>query len=526
MSQDITEETLEEGRVALFQLERQLKDRGIVGTDARSETSSKQHSAASERRLLDQLPRVTRLNNRLESLGLTVEELDDRGLLDGGGSVPSYYTSLKQKNRRVLELQPRSHRLLERGKEVLSKLLNAVFHMIRILNKRGLNIEEYFRSMDIHKTGFISKKQMVFILKQLGLPFTIKDLQDITQHYCQPASEKVDYVAFLQDGRIAKRNGRDLVSVSSGERLEDNSPKDITSYTVILQVVKRMLLESIKTLNKNFDDVYRMFARWDTQGSGTVTATQFLRVLARLHIELSDQDQDFLVELLDTNAMGRIDFESLLSYCFSEEITSPHGNFVGAAIGFDDNAGETLSAVSIDGNSLELKSTTSGNLLKRPHTASISRPYSDHVNNPTRQEITYAPTAVRSVAVPVATVANNVRTNDWPVGFEEKKKNDRNRPSTAVGRVSSQQGYIPKKHNTDDSDGVIDLPDDVINGEETYLNNRDHHHQVKYNPLFQKDNTTDENNENNMEYNQSKIFISFLSRLNFLVLLSSSFSFR
>lgn len=72
MSQDITEETLEEGRVALYQLERELKDRGVLNTDNRSENSSKQQSA-SERKLLDQLPRVTRLNNRLESLGLTVE---------------------------------------------------------------------------------------------------------------------------------------------------------------------------------------------------------------------------------------------------------------------------------------------------------------------------------------------------------------------------------------------------------------------------------------------------------------------
>jgi hypothetical protein len=73
MSQDIAEETLEEGRVALYQLERQLKDRGITNADNRSENSSKQHSAASERKLLDQLPRVIRLNNRSESLGLTVE---------------------------------------------------------------------------------------------------------------------------------------------------------------------------------------------------------------------------------------------------------------------------------------------------------------------------------------------------------------------------------------------------------------------------------------------------------------------
>ena len=49
---------------------------------------------------------------------MILKELDDRGLLDGGGVVPSYYRSLKQKQRRYLELQRRSSRLKQRGQDV------------------------------------------------------------------------------------------------------------------------------------------------------------------------------------------------------------------------------------------------------------------------------------------------------------------------------------------------------------------------------------------------------------------------
>lgn len=82
MNPELTEETLEEGRVALYRLERQLKEHHSQGRavdnngdnrDNRSESSSQRHSVSSDRRLLDQLPRTTRLNQRLESLGLTVE---------------------------------------------------------------------------------------------------------------------------------------------------------------------------------------------------------------------------------------------------------------------------------------------------------------------------------------------------------------------------------------------------------------------------------------------------------------------
>jgi hypothetical protein len=116
------DDTLEEGRVALHMLERQLKDRGPVQVQdlgQNGSVGSKQQSLNSERRLLDQVPRDARLNYRKGSpLGLTVEELDDRGLLDGGNSVPSYYTSIKQRSRRPLEMKKRASRLQERGQEV------------------------------------------------------------------------------------------------------------------------------------------------------------------------------------------------------------------------------------------------------------------------------------------------------------------------------------------------------------------------------------------------------------------------
>jgi Ca2+-binding EF-hand superfamily protein len=418
--------------------------------------------------------------------------------------------------------------------------------MIRILIKKGLNLEDYFRSMDVEKKGLIHKKQMLFTLKQLGLPFSLKELQDITHNYCQPASEKVDYISFLREGRLGKKNNNSLSNTNSVDDILDiqknsnsHNPNDLTSYTLVLHDVKRMLLESIRTLNKNYDDVYRMFARWDTLGSGTVTATQFLRVLARLHIELSDQDQDYLIELLDTNAMGRIDFESLLSYCFNfEEVTSPHG-IVGGVIGFDENAGETLSAVSIDAQSVEQKSITSGNILKRPQTASISRPYnnnsqsfpannnnnnnnqnhnsnnSNNSNNVSGRNQQFhsnyqKPVTSDHTADLDSSFRNNNNNDNYhsnnPV--EERKKSEKVRPSTAVARVSSSSSSSNQQKNQyqthqflrkqpseiEEEDGVLDLPDDVINGEEMYLasNNNNNYNgreenvprQVKYNQFF------------------------------------------
>lgn len=138
MDDDDSEEvTLEQGRQQLQLLSRQLQEQK-TGDQSVCSSSNRQNLQA-ERKLLDQKPRGDRLKNRKGSpLGLTLEvlfkvhfvhthllifffhlkELDDRGLLDGGGVVPSYYTSLKQKQRRSLELQRRSSRMKHRGQEV------------------------------------------------------------------------------------------------------------------------------------------------------------------------------------------------------------------------------------------------------------------------------------------------------------------------------------------------------------------------------------------------------------------------
>eukprot|EP01032_Pedospumella_encystans_P024646 gene24646-27866_t len=180
MNGELTDEAIEEGRIAIMNLERELNERA---NDAISTGSNKHHSTTDERRILDQMPREARLNNRLESLGLTVEELDDRGLLDGGGSVPSYVTSLKNKSRRTLELQSRSHRLQGRDKETFTKLLNSFLHMVRTLVRKGLNLDVYCRRHDPNRRGLMRKKAFFTMLKLIGLPFTGRELQEIALHY-------------------------------------------------------------------------------------------------------------------------------------------------------------------------------------------------------------------------------------------------------------------------------------------------------------------------------------------------------
>jgi len=335
--------------------------------DANSESSRQASIKSSERRLLDQVPRDARLHYRKGSpLGLTIEELDDRGLLDGGGSVPNYYTSIKQRGRRSMELRKRSSRIQERGQEALAKLLNGFFHVLRTLMKRGIEIEENCKSMDTEGRGMVDKKKFSLMLKDIGIPFVPREVAEIARRYTVPSSDLLDYESLLRDAGVK--------GINRSEAKAGNKDADSEVNPKVMLTVKNMLLATTKSLGKSVDDVYRIFARWDHDGTGTVTATQFMRVLSRLHVELPEQDQDFLVEILDMNSSGRVDFESLLNFCFADSVSNELGSPVASGKSFygEDSAihGDTISTEGK--NSIEYSASSSG--IRRPHTASTERP--------------------------------------------------------------------------------------------------------------------------------------------------------
>jgi Ca2+-binding EF-hand superfamily protein len=201
--------------------------------------------------------------------------------------------------------------------QVTTKMRNSLFHMIRVLHRRGFNIEEYCRMIVSSNIGMMQKNDFSAMLRNIGLPFSTKDLNEIAKQYAVPPKlELVDFESFLSDAGIkttsCERNGFEL-----------DGDTDLTSQGAVnyharaLFDLKEMLIETVESLGQQIDDIYRMFARWDSDCSGSITATQFLRVLMRLHLDLPDQDQDFLVDLLDTTSMGRIEYESLLDFCFA-----------------------------------------------------------------------------------------------------------------------------------------------------------------------------------------------------------------
>ena len=400
-------------------------------------------------------------------------------------------------------------------------MMSALFHVIRTLVKRGLQVESYCRSRDASGRGMMDKKSFTGLLRRIGLPFSRKELAEIAGRYTVPSSDMVDYETLLKDVGILGEYGNNSPILEGTESQESLCSTDIGTYTGVLLDVKRMLLESVNSLGKNMEDLYRMFARWDTDGTGTVTATQFLRVLARLHVDLSDQDQDLVVELLDFNAKGRIDFLALLTFCFAES-----ENISGSPIFLSGNAddatnGETLSAVSTEGLN-EQKSVGSGGHggNRRPHTATSTRPVAPEQMYNQRTAGNGADVYVdrRRESKGLGSVqvsSGQVSVSGSGSGSGGGDSVTKGRPLTASARVSTNQherhtGGDAKKgsrnndghtnfdinedgsnenHRRDDPQFVVQLPDDVIDDDDDLMlltphssmfNNRQRFHEESY----------------------------------------------
>lgn len=251
--------------------------------------------------------------------------------------------------------------------------LDSLTRMIRVLIRKGVNFEELFQTNDMEGRGVIEKDHFIAIIKEFGLPITSKDLISFSHRYLV-TDEHFDYEAFLQDVMNNIEPFVDGEDSLDGQQLDSG----FSSFGKVMRDLHRMLNDSKNRLEKSVDDIYRMFSCWDHSGKRTVTSTQFFRVLSQLHVTFSDQEQDFIVELLDTNNEGKINFDALLSYCFDSSTDDDTAQVsIGGSLHHTEGGDESV--VSIEGGSTaaasatDVRSISSGNATRRPHTAAAFR---------------------------------------------------------------------------------------------------------------------------------------------------------
>lgn len=334
---------LEETEQALLDLQRQLQPWLAQQTQRVSRDSGRVHSmperlaakAHRHRRPLDRLPRHARLSRRTSTLGLTLEELDDMGLLDGG-SIPPYFRSMNRRERREMDMRRRSARRRVRAQERKPHTLITVNHMLRVLERRGVNVVAHFRSYDQQARGTLTRQKFAHALHTLGLPLSSSDIGRLIADFAADEAQKhVSCFALLVDANILPRSSvgqqaylettpsaqqRQQFDVQADQEASEDS-EQVRSWTsgsevtMLVQEVRAVTLQVVHALRKTAADVYGMFAA-SADVDGYVPAAQFFRILARLHVRLSEDQQSLFVELFGDETMERVQFEDFVRYVF------------------------------------------------------------------------------------------------------------------------------------------------------------------------------------------------------------------
>jgi Ca2+-binding EF-hand superfamily protein len=253
--------------------------------------------------------------------------------------------------------------------------LKAIFHIFTFLSKRGISIEDYFHHRDGQKNGILKKKSFISIFHQIGVPLGTKDLLQVARLYSHPQSnEHVDYERLLRDSSLRVANVDTSQTSIEGSGSVEGTVDENKVYKNVLLDLKAALRDAMNSLGKSVDDIYGVFVRWDSKGTGTITSAQFLRALDRLHVSMSDEDQDILVELLDYDGIGRIHYEGLLDSCFPQASSDVVTRAPVSAEELSDNASISGGSLAASVEAVPVDFRSQGSKKGRPHTASSYRP--------------------------------------------------------------------------------------------------------------------------------------------------------
>ncbi|KAL7449702.1 hypothetical protein ACHAWC_001738 [Mediolabrus comicus] len=139
--------------------------------------------------------------------------------------------------------------------------------------KHGLSAEEVedlkeaFNMFDVDGGGSISQDELKGVMKKLGSNPTDDDIQQMIKSVDDNGDGEIDFDEFL-------------ILMSTKKKNEDP--------------------------DKELMDAFKVF---DADGSGTISRKELKKLMKQLGQKLSDQELDAMMEEVDTDKSGEIDFE-------------------------------------------------------------------------------------------------------------------------------------------------------------------------------------------------------------------------
>ncbi|XP_058452494.1 troponin C isoform X1 [Malaya genurostris] len=146
--------------------------------------------------------------------------------------------------------------------------------------QRLLIMRKAFQMFDTTKSGFIDTVKISTILDTLGQKFDEGELQDLIEQEDPEETGKVSFDGFA--------------NIASNFLIED---------------------EDAEAMEKELKEAFRLY---DREGNGYITTSTLKEILAALDDKLSNEDLDGMINEIDADGSGTVDFDEFMEMMTGE----------------------------------------------------------------------------------------------------------------------------------------------------------------------------------------------------------------
>ncbi|XP_053664060.1 troponin C-like [Anopheles marshallii] len=134
-------------------------------------------------------------------------------------------------------------------------------------------LQKAFNSFDREKTGSISSDMVAEILRLMGQPFNSKILEEMIEEVDEDKSGQIEFAEF------------------------------------VTLAAKFIVEEDEEALQKELREAFRLY---DKEGNGFIPTTCLREILRELDDQLTDEDLDMMIEEIDSDGSGTVDFDEFM----------------------------------------------------------------------------------------------------------------------------------------------------------------------------------------------------------------------
>lgn len=140
-------------------------------------------------------------------------------------------------------------------------------------------LQKCFNSFDREKTGSISTEMVAEILRLMGQPFDKKILEELIEEVDEDKSGRLEFDEFVQ------------------------------------LAAKFIVEEDDEAMQKELREAFRLY---DKQGNGFIPTSCLREILKELDDALSDEELDIMIEEIDSDGSGTVDFDEFMEMMTGE----------------------------------------------------------------------------------------------------------------------------------------------------------------------------------------------------------------